>query len=275
MCTILIFNQVADDFPVILAANRDEFLTRPSTPPLVLWEEPLAIGGKDIEKGGSWMGATAEGFFVGLTNHRTHNPADSGRRSRGPVVSEALRQGSVERAEAYLRGLKSDDYNPFNLLFGDATCLKVAYARSDTSSLVIHDVPQGLHVLPNDVLNAPTYPKVERALSLIRHIPALPWEQKVQELQKALSDRQLPAVEEILEPPEGSPFTRTLLHQLQAICVDLPGYGSRSSTIVALDVGQTVHYLHAEGSPQAHAFESYHRLFGRDSGSNCEGVPLP
>ncbi|HVQ18590.1 MAG TPA: NRDE family protein, partial [Actinomycetes bacterium] len=36
MCTVILAWQVIPDAPVILAANRDELLARPSDPPMLL-----------------------------------------------------------------------------------------------------------------------------------------------------------------------------------------------------------------------------------------------
>ncbi|HEY0094574.1 MAG TPA: NRDE family protein, partial [Archangium sp.] len=62
MCTILILRHVHPEWPLVLAANRDEFHARPATGPRVLLESPLAVGGRDVERGGTWMGVTHEGI---------------------------------------------------------------------------------------------------------------------------------------------------------------------------------------------------------------------
>jgi len=71
-----------------VAANRDEFLARPASPP-----EPSADGRwltpRDLQAGGTWLGVNAGGLFVGVTN-RSAGPRDSSRRSRGLLVLDAL-----------------------------------------------------------------------------------------------------------------------------------------------------------------------------------------
>ena len=71
-----------------VAANRDEAYARPSDPPQEL--ESGIVGGRDREKGGTWMGIHRSGDFVAITNRSAPAPsADS--YSRGLLAREALR----------------------------------------------------------------------------------------------------------------------------------------------------------------------------------------
>src|SRR4051812_34173344 len=102
MCTMIVFRDVHPDHRLILAANRDEWYARPSTPPRVLSENPRVVAGEDAERRGTWMGAAATGLVAGLTNLHTGRPADKELRSRGEVVLGALRAGDVDSATAWL-----------------------------------------------------------------------------------------------------------------------------------------------------------------------------
>lgn len=51
MCTLAIAWRTHPSFPLLVAANRDEFLARPSSPPVVHGEQPGIVGGRDVEKG--------------------------------------------------------------------------------------------------------------------------------------------------------------------------------------------------------------------------------
>ena len=66
MCTILVFNRVIPDIPVLIAANRDEIYNRPSSGAVVLQQEPRIVGGRDEIGGGTWMGVTEHGFLPEL-----------------------------------------------------------------------------------------------------------------------------------------------------------------------------------------------------------------
>ncbi len=238
MCTLLILRHVHPEWPLVLAANRDEFLARPAVGPQVLSTTPRAIGGRDVERGGTWMGATDGGLFVGLTNQRGSlgQPAP---RSRGEVVLRALQAGSVEAIERYLDDLRPADFQPFHLLYGDAARLRVAYARPDAARLVREDVPEGLHVLPNDVLDAPDLPKVRRARGLAAEVARRPWPELATALARVMADHTLPSLEEVPEPSR----------RYQALCTHTPGYGTRSSAIVALAPGRVAHYLASDAPP--------------------------
>lgn len=249
MCTVVILRHVHPEWPLVLAANRDESYGRPTEGPRVLSESPRVIGGQDKERGGTWMGTTDSGLFVGLTNQRLTGPAVVAPRSRGEVVLRALQAGSVGAVERYLDTLDPSEFNPFNLLYGDAEVLRVAYARPGAGRLAREDVPPGVHVLPNDVLNSPELPKVQRARGLAREVAARPWPELVRGLQALLADATLPALEHIPEPAPGFPFSREQLRQYQALCIHTPDYGTRSSAIVALKPGRVGHYLASEGPP--------------------------
>ncbi len=129
MCTAMILKRAGPP-QLVVAANRDEYMRRPALGPSVLLDEPRAVGGLDLEKRGSWFGVTAGGLLALLTNQPDAEGPRPDRRSRGEIVMEVLRRGDREAARAWLAGLDGRDYNSFNLLFGDAGDLAVAYGRS-------------------------------------------------------------------------------------------------------------------------------------------------
>jgi uncharacterized protein with NRDE domain len=247
VCTVIILYRVHPRFPVVIAANRDELYARRTAPPRLLAEAPRVIGGLDRERGGTWMGATAGGLIVGITNQRSWGGARPDARSRGEVVLEALRAGSPEAVTDMLERLDPAAYNPFNLLYGDAGGLRVAYARE--GGVAIEPVPEGIRILPNDRLDSPDFAKVSRARALAELAAHRPWPDLVAPLQLALADHERPPLDQVTEPPPGSPVTRELARELQALCIHTPSYGTRSSTLVALEPGRTAHYLHADGPP--------------------------
>jgi uncharacterized protein with NRDE domain len=249
MCTIVILRRVHPDYPLILAANRDELFDRPSAGVQVLCESPRAIGGKDLVRGGTWMGTTDAGFFVGLTNQRPKGPSLVAPRSRGEVVLRALQAGSVEAVERYLGTLNPAEFSPFNLLYGDAAMLRVAYARPDVPRIRSEEVPEGIHVLPNDVLDCPELPKVERARGLTREIAQRPFPELVRGLTAVLSDHALPALEHVPAPPPGASATHAQARQYQALCIHTPDYGTRTTALVALAPGRVAHYLASDTPP--------------------------
>jgi uncharacterized protein with NRDE domain len=249
MCLMVVLRRVHPAFPVVLAANRDEAYARPTAPPGVLW--PGVAGGRDLVAGGTWLGVRRDGFFAGLTNQRQRG-ADPTRRSRGEIVTGLL---SAPDPVAWLSSIDPADYNPFNALFGDAGDLRVAYGRPD--GLRVDLVPDGVHALPTDVLDAPRVFKVGRSVALASAEATRPWPALADALRTVLADHVEPA-----EVPADSPFPPEIGRRLEAICIHTPVYGTRSSTLLALAPGRVAHYLHAEGPPCTAPFADYTSLLG-------------
>jgi uncharacterized protein with NRDE domain len=255
MCLMIVLNQVRRDFPVIVAANRDERYDRPATGPQVL--APRIVGGRDLVAGGTWLGATAGGFFAGLTNQRTWRAPDPARRSRGEVVLALLAAGGREAAEAWLRAVDPADYNAFNAIFGDADGLSVAYVRHDR--LRVEPVPPGVHVLPNDVLDSADFPKAGRVAARALEVLDRPWEALVPALREILADHAVP--DPVPPPPPESDYPYELVRRLSAVCIHTEAYGTRSSALVALAPGEAPRYLAADGPPCTTDFRDVSGLF--------------
>ena len=159
MCLILFAFRVHPFYPLIVAANRDEFLERPTAAASFWSDQNEILAGRDLSAGGTWLGITRGGRFAAITNHRDlrrRRPNDP--LSRGSLVLSAL------KSEPDLKS--ADRYDGFNLLFGSA--LDLRYSNNIDGSL--SDVSPGIHGLSNHLLNTP-WPKVLKAktgfLSLI------------------------------------------------------------------------------------------------------------
>ena len=66
MCTLAIYYRSFADYPVVIAANRDEYLARPALPPTLLCADPQIVGGKDLQASGTWLGLNEHGVVAGL-----------------------------------------------------------------------------------------------------------------------------------------------------------------------------------------------------------------
>ncbi len=248
MCTLVALKGFDSRYPLIVAANRDERYARPATAPRVVHER--AIAGVDLEKGGTWMGANERGLFVALTNQRSYELAPRGSSSRGHVVLEALQAQDVDGVHALLERLDPSRYEGFNLMYGSAERLAVAYVRPDVATVERVELDAGLWVLPNDIIGSAEFPKVDRALELVRPLLGAPsWDALRAGLENALGDHDKPDASLVPAPPPGSRFDRELLRELQALCIHTPAYGTRSATILALEPGRVAHYLVADGPP--------------------------
>ena len=115
MCTVVLNHE--GDGRLWVAANRDEVLVRPATPPR-RWPGEGFVAPRDEVGGGSWLGLTSRGLFVAVTN-RFGAPKDEARQSRGLLVLEALRQPSAAAVHASLAQLPTERFNAFHLLYSD------------------------------------------------------------------------------------------------------------------------------------------------------------
>ncbi|WP_046181339.1 NRDE family protein [Domibacillus tundrae] len=158
MCLIAIAFRQHTDKPLIVAANRDEFYHRP-TEVSHWWDNVPILAGRDLEKGGTWMGVSKNGRFCALTNYRDPNEQSAGKESRGHIVRAFLE--SHLTAEVFLNELdrEKDRYPGFNLVAGTKDELYAYGSRSGEKPFLL---PPGIHVVSNAFINTP-WPKTVRA----------------------------------------------------------------------------------------------------------------
>lgn len=238
MCTIAILLGVTD-FPLVLAANRDELYARPTRPPEHL--APGLVGGVDAQSGGTWLALdTRRGQFAAVTNQRAIGARPTGVRSRGLAVKELA---AAADQDAYVAALDPHAYASMNLAWGDARRVSIAYLRHDGNRITFGDLPPGIHVLSNDGLDPAEFPRVAHLAAAIEPQVRAPWPELARHLERALADH---TVFEVRPPPH---FPGELASALTATCIHTPMYGTRSASIVAFERGRIAHYLHADGPP--------------------------
>ena len=134
MCLIAIAVHASPRYPIVIAANRDEFYDRP-TRPLHIWDDdPNIAGGRDLRAGGSWLAVTRDGRFAAVTNIRG-NDGPPNPRSRGALVGDFVRSNIAPLA--YAQSIRPDEYAGFHLLAGDRE--SVAHIATDTSARLLAD----------------------------------------------------------------------------------------------------------------------------------------
>ena len=158
MCLILFAHQASPDYPLIVAANRDEFYTRPTTQ-ASFWQDSSAaarlLAGQDKLAGGTWLGMTRSGRFAAVTNIRDPSQAELKTRSRGELTRDFLL--GTTTPEAYCGQLQAsfDQFAGYNLLVGDRQDL---YYVNNFSAQVAKLNP-GVYGLSNGDLDS-DWPKV-------------------------------------------------------------------------------------------------------------------
>ena len=116
MCLILAAWQPQAEFPLIVAANRDEFHSRPASP-AGFWEDhPALLAGRDLQAKGTWMGVARSGKFAAVTNYRGAREP-SAPQSRGALVTGFLLNGDAP--SDYIHKVEKQSYSGFNLLACD------------------------------------------------------------------------------------------------------------------------------------------------------------
>ena len=62
MCLILVAWRRHADFPLVVAANRDEFHARPASAAAFWKDHPAILGGRDLQAQGTWLGVSRQDF---------------------------------------------------------------------------------------------------------------------------------------------------------------------------------------------------------------------
>lgn len=116
MCLILVGWKTHRDYPLVVAANRDEFHARPAASAAFWPDHPQILAGRDLQARGTWLGIARSGRFASVTNYRGgHDP--SAAESRGALVSRFL-LSSLSPGK-YIAEIKPGSYSGFNLLLAD------------------------------------------------------------------------------------------------------------------------------------------------------------
>ncbi|MFP3998704.1 MAG: NRDE family protein [Desulfobacterales bacterium] len=224
-----LFSTAIDAHPVyrlIIAANRDEFYSRP-TKPLDFWEEnPEILAGKDLQSGGTWLGVSRKGKIAAVTNFRDPASMIPWGESRGHLVKDYL-EGNTQPHEYFADIEKNKtSYSGFNLMAGDTGQL---WWYSNKNGGVVKLTP-GIHAVSNHLLNTP-WPKVEAIK---------------RKMQKLISNNRIIDPHKVLDllfdttpaPDSELPDTGVNLQwerMLSPVFVTGTEYGTRSSSVILAD----------------------------------------
>jgi uncharacterized protein with NRDE domain len=227
MCLITIAHQQHESYPLLVAANRDEYYQRPTAAAQVWPGTASLLAGKDLQAGGTWLGVTRTGRFAAITNHR--NPPTTPRqpRSRGLLTLDFLR-GTMKPAD-YLQTLATDasEYAGFNLLLGDGEEL---FYFSNIEATARRLAP-GIYGVSNALLDTP-WPKLSKARQRLQNLLQGPRledpEKRHDHLAAVVSDRAVEPDEKL--PNTGVELELERLLSAQFICSE--EYGTRATTSI-------------------------------------------
>jgi uncharacterized protein with NRDE domain len=227
MCLILFANAVHPEYPLAVAANRDEFHSRPSAP-LGEWPDaPGVRGGRDLLSGGSWFGVAAEGRWAAVTNYRDPEEPVRGATSRGHLVSEYLT--GDETPWRYLQALRPRmaGFAGFFLLVADRAGIFWASNRAGAGDAGRGPLRAGMYGVSNHLLDTP-WPKVSRGKAALAGLLEGAYGLTPDRLLGILQDRSPAADHEL--PVTGGGLGLEPERALSATFIVTPDYGTRSST---------------------------------------------
>ena len=217
MCLIVLAWRSHPDFPLVLAANRDEFHERAAAP-MGWWDDrPALLAGRDLKAGGTWLGLSRTGRLATVTNYREDQPP-AGLRSRGDIVTGFT--DSEVRPVSFLDAVDGETYAGFSVLASDGSELAYRSNRGDDT----HALDAGIYGLSNASLDTP-WPKLVRTRGRLETLLGAQ-QLTLDDLLEIVADRQPAADSEI--PDSGLPFE--LGRALSAPFIVTPGYGTRCST---------------------------------------------
>jgi hypothetical protein len=250
VCTLAIAWRAFRDAPVVVAANRDERLDRPSDPPTRTESNPSVVAPRDADAGGTWIGYNDAGLFVGITNRPASGLAAE--RSRGLLVADALRESDAEAARRRVeRAVAADEYDGFNLVVADATA---AYLLSWDGNLRATRLGPGVHVVVNAGAALGGGGATADAFLPPEATPHPDRAARQADAARAVRGALTP------EPGEASDAwldraASVLSDHEYGVCVHEDGFGTRSSSLVSLGDDDAT-YRFADGPPCETAYRT-------------------
>lgn len=233
MCTLIVAWRAFEETPICAAANRDEAVDRPSTPPRVRDGDPAVLAPRDERAGGTWLGYNEAGVLAAVTNRWV---SGEGERSRGLLVDDCLGERSASDAVELVESeLRRRSYAPFHLLVADGeACLLVVH--DGDGDFRRHRLSPGVHIVVNVGFDGEWF------------VPERRPDAGRQQAQNA--DR----VRTELQPTDGETAAEwtdragSLLGDHEyGVCIHGDGFGTRSSSLLRL--GNERIFEYADGPP--------------------------
>lgn len=241
MCLIVFSFKQHSKYPIILAANRDEFYERPTRPARFWAQEPHILAGRDEKMGGTWLGVTKQGNFAALTNYRDLTNIKESAPSRGEIVKNYLADNAHPHKYVEMLKRSAEDFNGFNLITGSPD--QLFHYSNETDAIT--KIEPGLHGISNAVLNTP-WPKVETAKSEFRD--AITGEEidhtrifKMLINSKSYPENQLP----------NTGLSKEMEKMVSPIFIKSKDYGTRCSTLLTIRHDGEVTFIEKTYTPKA------------------------
>ncbi|MGH1370467.1 MAG: NRDE family protein [Cellvibrionaceae bacterium] len=235
MCLILFALQQHPEYPLIVAANRDEFFERPTASADYWHDQPSVLAGRDLQAGGTWLGVNRAGQFAAVTNVRNGQEPQDRPGSRGELVSQNLIHPTTQALQ--MAQQNRDHYNGFNLISGNAEQLHYFSNRTQQAP---RQLSSGIYGLSNAQLDT-SWPKVDSAkieLEAITQSVTSTDQLQTQLLEMMANQQQAPA-DQLPQTGIGDEWEALLSSRF--ILTD--SYGTRATTIVLFHRSGRIDFL--------------------------------
>ncbi|NMT64027.1 NRDE family protein [Marinobacter orientalis] len=246
MCLIVFSLRQHPDFPLVVAANRDEFFQRP-TAAMDWWTSETAgrevLAGRDLLSGGTWLAVDIKGRVSAVTNVREASPVP-GPKSRGelPLLALADETGTPE---SLIREQKNQ-YSGFNLV---SLNTQHGWYFSNHDAHAGRHVHRGTYGLSNHLLQTP-WPKLLRLRNSVTGLLASARPGTTAELHQNLIERlydTTPAPDREL-PDTGVGLDRERF--LSSPFIIGKDYGTRATTVVTASASGEIRVTEQEWGPE-------------------------
>jgi uncharacterized protein with NRDE domain len=230
MCLIVLAHQLNSDYPLIMAANRDEFRHRP-TQNMHWWPNIQILAGKDLEAGGTWLAVHKNGRWAAVTNFRkvdvskviTASGTDlTTLKSRGHLALNFLSQNNS--AIDFANQLQMGQFAGFNLLLWDNHELVFCANEEQKQPRIL---AAGIYGLSNGRLDS-DWPKVKHVKSVLKQ--SLHQAPQHQQLQQMMQNTHIATDPEL--PKTG--ISLAWERRLSACFIDAPEYIYGTRTCISM-----------------------------------------
>jgi uncharacterized protein with NRDE domain len=222
------------DYPLIIAANRDEFHRRPASEARFWDNNPSILAGRDLQAGGTWLGMTTGGRFAAVTNYHDQISQPLPPQSRGALVLDFLQSDlpSQEFAKHILK--HGTEYQGFTLVFGTVDDLFYCSNRSNACD----QIKKGVHGLSNNLFNDTSY-KVNKSKEHLNNLLSAKDKVSSEDLFSILRDSTLQWQGHITEESNN----------MSPIFIKGQDFGTRCSTVILVNDKGNVHFSERTFSP--------------------------
>lgn len=250
MCLIAFSINQNRYFPLVVAANRDEFFRRP-TAGMDWWTpaqgEPV-LAGRDLESGGTWLAITPRGEVTAVTNVR-EGSAEPGQRSRGELPLRAL-ASDTDTLQASL-DREANAYSGFNLV---RLSTAGGWYYSNRDAHPGRHLYRGIYGLSNHLLQTP-WPKLLRLRSAFTETL-----EQAEGSPQALHEQLLELLQDTTPAPDDQlPDTGVGLATerfLSSPFIKGDDYGTRATTLFTLSQDGAIHVTEQSWGPGAVPLET-------------------